>query len=292
MHKVRTSASDTDTRRHLPENTIQELGDMVRIGDELYSKVKAPMDGLLDSRYLLNISDMGAEMTRTMRLDADAFDMDEYMQKVAHFIDGTTATASSRIDESADDMSHMFNGDTDTWNWDRLGLLAARHSRRAPVSEHLLGPLQVTPKHRKATRTARLDTDAEQVAPQRLDASAIAQSETETSRMVLDIARRLEECCDEDGINLFRFALNPNSFSDSVENLFYISFLIRDGKAAIIEDSEGDPILCMLYKLTQCYRKNPLKKTDKRALHGARLSWSLTSQSGEICLPCTISPPP
>lgn len=44
---------------------------------------------------------------------------------------------------------------------------------------------------------------------------------------------------------MFRFALNPDSFCDSVENLFYISFLIRDGKAAIIEDNEGDPILCM-----------------------------------------------
>jgi len=218
---------------------------MVRIGDELYSKVKAPMDGLLDSRYLLNISDMGAEMTRTMRIDADAFDMDEYMQKVAHFIGGSTVAVSSRPDESADDMSQIFTGDTDTWNWDRLGLLAARHSRRAPVAEHLLGPLQVTPKHRKITRTSRLDADAEQVAPQRLDASAIIPSENETSRMVLDIARRLEECCDEDGINMFRFALNPDSFCDSVENLFYISFLIRDGKAAIIEDNEGDPILCM-----------------------------------------------
>ena len=185
-------------------------------------------------------------MTRTMRIDADAFDMDEYMQKVAHFIGGTTVAGSSRRNESSvgnEDESHIFTGDTDSWNWERLGLLAARHSRRAPVAEHLLGPLQVTPKHRKVTRTSRLDADAEQVAPQILDASAIVQSENETSRMVLDIARRLEECCDEDGINMFRFALNPESFSDSVENLFYISFLIRDGKAAIIEDTEGDPIL-------------------------------------------------
>ena len=173
---------------------------MVRIGDELYSKVKAPMDGLLDSRYLLNISDMGAEMTRTMRIDADAFDMDEYMQKVAHFIGGSTVAVSSRPDESADDMSQIFTGDTDTWNWDRLGLLAARHSRRAPVAEHLLGPLQVTPKHRKITRTSRLDADAEQVAPQRLDASAIIPSENETSRMVLDIALYWTKFSDNRGL--------------------------------------------------------------------------------------------
>lgn len=279
MHKVRGNTPNalTDTRRHLPESTIQQLGDMVRVGDELYTRVKAPIDGLLDSRYLLYISDMGAEMTRTMRIDADAFDMDEYMQKVAHFIGGTTSHGSSRQNEATDgveDVSQMFRGDADTWRWDRLGLLAARHSRRAPVAEHLLGPLQVTPKHRKQARLHRLDEDAEQVAPQQLHASDIVQSENETSRMVLDIARRLEECCGEEGINLFRFALNPHSFSDSVENLFYISFLIRDGKAAIIEDNDGDPQLCMYTPLTQCCPKSPLKKTDRRALHDGKLYWS------------------
>lgn len=46
-------------------------------------------------------------------------------------------------------------------------------------------------------------------------------------------------------MNLFQFALNPESFGDSVENLFYISFLIRDGTAAIVENDEGDPMLLL-----------------------------------------------
>ena len=33
-------ASAQDTRRHLPESSIADVGDMVRLGDELYSKGK------------------------------------------------------------------------------------------------------------------------------------------------------------------------------------------------------------------------------------------------------------
>ena len=40
-------------------------------------------------------------------------------------------------------------------------------------------------------------------------------------------------------INLFRVIINPESFSQSVENMFYLSFLIRDGKIDLnFEDDE------------------------------------------------------
>ncbi|KAI3628204.1 hypothetical protein CBS14141_002205 [Malassezia furfur] len=241
-------ASAQNTRRHLPESSIADVGDMVRLGDELYTKVKAPSDSLLDSRFLLSMSDMGAEMTRTRRIGADAFDMDDYMHRVAQFIGGHVV--SGRRNARGDDDA-LASGDTELWDWDKLGSVAAQYTRRAPIPEFLLGPLQVVPKHRKAARTTRLEADAEQAAPQQLDARDITQSENETSRMVLDIASRLEAVSGEEGVCLFRFAFNPESFSNTVENLFYISFLIRDGKAAIIEDEDGDPRLMSSYEPTE-----------------------------------------
>lgn len=44
-------------------------------------------------------------------------------------------------------------------------------------------------------------------------------------------------------INFFKFIINPESFGQTVENLFYLSFLIRDGKVSIDDDS-GQPVLC------------------------------------------------
>ncbi|KIH87668.1 nuclear protein qri2 [Sporothrix brasiliensis 5110] len=43
------------------------------------------------------------------------------------------------------------------------------------------------------------------------------------------------------GVDLIRFAVNPLSFSQTVENLFYISFLVRDGRAGLAYDHTGLP---------------------------------------------------
>ena len=51
-------------------------------------------------------------------------------------------------------------------------------------------------------------------------------------------------------VNLFRFVINPNDFAQSVENLFYLSFLIRDGECALEIEEDGEPVICAsLYQL-------------------------------------------
>lgn len=43
-------------------------------------------------------------------------------------------------------------------------------------------------------------------------------------------------------MNLFQFVVNPDSFSQTVENLFHLSFLIKDGNASLQLDQNGLPI--------------------------------------------------
>ena len=60
-----------------------------------------------------------------------------------------------------------------------------------------------------------------------------------------------------------------------MENLFYISFLIRDGKAAIVENDEGDPMLSMyrddmkekmsiMLTMLQCCQRSPQMRIVKQ----------------------------
>ena len=45
-------------------------------------------------------------------------------------------------------------------------------------------------------------------------------------------------------VSLFDFVINPHSFGQTVENLFCVSFLIREGNAKVDKDSDGLPVLC------------------------------------------------
>jgi hypothetical protein len=44
-------------------------------------------------------------------------------------------------------------------------------------------------------------------------------------------------------VPLFDFCVNPKSFGQTVENLFYVSFLIKEGRAGLAYDSNGMPTL-------------------------------------------------
>jgi len=47
-------------------------------------------------------------------------------------------------------------------------------------------------------------------------------------------------------INLFKFVINPQSFGQTVENIFYLSFSIRDARAKLDIDEHGMPMVSIV----------------------------------------------
>jgi non-structural maintenance of chromosomes element 4 len=86
--------------------------------------------------------------------------------------------------------------------------------------------------------------------------------------MVRLVAQLLRE---NSPINLFEFVINPTSFSQTIENIFYLSFSIRDARAKIDMDRNGLPIISfvealdddeMLIENKQCILEMTMKQHE------------------------------
>ncbi|KAE8386339.1 Nse4 C-terminal-domain-containing protein [Aspergillus alliaceus] len=168
----------------------------------------------------------------------------------------------------------------DALNWDWLGRSACfRHNSRPSISGFLLGPLSVQKRTRQITQrraTERRDP-SQAVRPQELQEEDLDRQETSnltamctsinkllakiqnagqdnvdrvllqldeepTEEMVQEVMAKYH-VADDGGVPLFQFCINPRSFGQSVENLFYVSFLVRDGTVGIQVDSRELPTL-------------------------------------------------
>ncbi|KAJ7217930.1 Nse4 C-terminal-domain-containing protein [Mycena pura] len=126
------------------------------------------------------------------------------------------------------------------------------------IPQQRLGPLSIELKKRKVSQRAKVEKEkAQERRPQELREEDIARSENETTKNVVTLEGLLEE---EGPINLFEFVINPDDFAQSVENIFYLSFLIRDGKVALETQDDGQVIIFICHQPTDNDYISGLKK--------------------------------
>jgi hypothetical protein len=180
--------------------------------------------------------------------------------------------------------------DGDMMNWPHLGRFASLpHLRRPALPGFLLGPLSVEKKARKiAKRSAPFRPNAlTETRPEVLNVEDLAQKENDLTAICGKILQQLQsiqahlqqtvsDSIDDDmddeernrimhqyglrstgGIDLMRFVVNPKSFGQTIENMFYVSFLIRDGRVEIEFDEFDLPALgkSALVQLLRCVAK-------------------------------------
>ncbi|RDA94773.1 hypothetical protein CP533_6748 [Ophiocordyceps camponoti-saundersi (nom. inval.)] len=166
--------------------------------------------------------------------------------------------------------------DGDMMNWSHLGRYACLpYLRRPALSGFLLGPLSVEKKARKISKRSApfRPNNLTETRPEVLSVEDLAQKENDLTAICSKILQQLltiqtntqeivAELIEDDmddaektrimhqhglrstgGLDLMRFVVNPLSFAQTVENIFYVSFLIRDGRLQIELDEDGLPSL-------------------------------------------------
>ena len=214
---------------------------------------------------------------------SQGIDVDEFVGKCKAFMRHGSGGRRRRYRQDAnsgedDSVAEGSADEGDAYDWERLGCQACfPNNLRPPVSGFLLGPLSVQKKVRKQTqRRERLQKrdPREAVRPEELKAQDLQKKEnsdlTTLCKKIYSLLAKIqtegpdkvradvtEEMTDEEvgiimarhkmandgGVPFFQFVINPRSFGQTVENMFYVSFLIRDGTAGIYSDSNGLPTL-------------------------------------------------
>ncbi|GAA6015967.1 hypothetical protein JCM11491_007128 [Sporobolomyces phaffii] len=234
-------------RTDLTNTTMKSLGDVLKRSNKTFDKVRGPAEAILDSKVLIATSEAGALKARQLKIDADAFDTDEFLVRLANFM-GQSVGAASRAERRnrrvARDDSENGGADETPWLWGKVGKVLSGESKRPAVLEHMYGPLQLEIKEKKA-RTQRQKQkfdESQRMRPEEILATDVAKNNIESGKVTARIAKRLRDIAGDKGIPYLRFIVNPHSFSQTVENMFYFSFLIKEQKVALeIDDDPESP---------------------------------------------------
>lgn len=155
-------------------------------------------------------------------------------------------------DDSDEEEQHY-----DDLDWAYLGCKAGfRGSRRVAAPDFMLGPLSIQKKIRvqKPRKQGLKKGHDKEKQVTEMDNSEIKESETSALTVVYKIRDVLEEYFEEhdlDEVNLFNVVVNPDSYSQTVENLFYVSFLAKEGKVSIWDNDDGIPVLALCEPATE-----------------------------------------
>ncbi|CCG83685.1 protein of unknown function [Taphrina deformans PYCC 5710] len=215
--KLGRSLEDNKSEILRPGDRI--LAQSLNTANILWDTVTRPQEATLDSRVLLSAADLARSKARNIKKGREVFNIDEFIGRLVTFC--------------GDDMMNL----------KRLGTLCTRHAIRPPTSDFMLGPLQVERKEKNLkAREARRRSRAALVRPDNLtekDTTGAANSNSTTKTTVL-VGKLLAK---NSPIDLFSFIINPQSFSQSVENMFSLSFLVKEGRAGLYENEEGMQIV-------------------------------------------------
>ncbi|KAL6608547.1 hypothetical protein LY90DRAFT_393245 [Neocallimastix californiae] len=219
----------------LPDvNSPDKLIEIIESVDELYQKVNRTQEATLDSQFLLESAEIGAKQAESMKLAGENFDTEDWINKLLTIMGG-------RHDIKQEDEDNEENVNLRSLKWENIGIRAEPFFDRVPKIDNMIGPLSTEQKEKRSivrhTRENKNSVNLKK--PQEIRKEDIKEQENETTKNVFQIGEILEQ---KGQVNLFEFIVNPDSFSQTVENIFYLSFLIRDGKA-LLDEKDGELII-------------------------------------------------
>ncbi|KAH7441290.1 hypothetical protein KP509_03G032300 [Ceratopteris richardii] len=215
-HYRRLKASIAEGKDTLFREDASSFNEIVSRADDLYSLVQRPREQVADAEALLQISEAFLSSIKEIRRGNTV--------KASDFVSGILRNFREPTDLASDQSIAL--------DWRTLGSEANFIFHDAPGIHTMLGPMDSEPKRRKIAASRRREKGIVAVTarPETVADGGDKQSHTDKNiRAMFNVLRRFGE----QGCELEKLVLSRDSFSHTVENIFCLSFLVKDGRAQI-----------------------------------------------------------
>ncbi|KAG9237901.1 Nse4 C-terminal-domain-containing protein [Amylocarpus encephaloides] len=262
-----------------PEST--GLKDTINAANNLTERVKQTSDATIDARLLVTTADLSYKKIAALTSgnSAQGLDLEVFLSKCRTYmraVPDDDASAPSHTQRRRHKQDEDEDQDDEMLNWAYLGRHACLpYVSRPAVPGFLHGPLSLENRAKRVVvrKNALKISSLKESRPEVISASEVRKDENANlSSLCTKIARRMEavsrDClvkaqqaglddmpkdekqkvydrlgiAENGGLAFFKFVVNPKSFGQTVENMFYVSFLIKEGKVGISFD-RGLPYL-------------------------------------------------
>ncbi|XP_014681417.1 PREDICTED: non-structural maintenance of chromosomes element 4 homolog A-like [Priapulus caudatus] len=201
--------------------------------EAIFSNVHQTREALLDAQVLSAISLMGKQHIQSLHTNLVTFEPVEFAEKLITCMSGHRRQGGD-VEITED-------------NWKNFGIkYANKLLKRSPSFHFMLGAFERGDVNLVRTRrVGQKDVgDGTKTAPKRLQETVQIEQEatTEEIERILGILQRLYKQYNGP-VDYFELVVNPDSFGQTVENIFHVAFLVRDGLAEIYLDEDKLPVI-------------------------------------------------
>ncbi|XVE61248.1 hypothetical protein DITRI_Ditri06bG0024500 [Diplodiscus trichospermus] len=192
--------------------------------ERLHQHVQKPREQVADAEALLDITK--TLVTSVRATNADGITVADFVNCLLR--DFAKESRPGSFSSSSQDGRTLVD-------WKKIGVEVSYVFRSSPGCRTMIGPMDTQLKQRRASVRRKRVRPTENVHPAEVDGTD-RQKRTDTDdnmSTIFDILRKYKR------VRLERLVLNRNSFAQTLENVFALSFLVKDGRAEINVDEKG-----------------------------------------------------
>lgn len=209
----------------------------------LFDEVSRTREAALDAQFLVLASDLGKEKAKQLNCDISSFNQVAFCDFLFIFVGLNWMEDDGHKELSAcdDNIALSF--------WETVQKKATCWILQAETFHFIFGsfkPESSTPKPRleNQKKVHKIEENGDMPKKLRkLDLNSNHEATEKEVERILGLLQTYFRKYPDTPVSYFEFVIDPNSFSRTVENIFYVSFIIRDGFARIRLDQDRLPIL-------------------------------------------------